>query len=380
MDKIIKQKTVNFSELVKNSKTTLSINCQSKMIDLLNKEFTEEQSQWYIANLFLYINYHPTNDYPINLEHVYKMIGFANKGNAMKTIKSNFTENEDYKILLFPMEKQVHGGHNKEDVMLNTDTFKNLCMIAKTPQGKEIRKYYMKLENMNNKIIKEEIEEQRLIQEEMKKQLEEKDKIIEQLENKPDTYGFDRIPGSIYAIEDTAKPGHIKLGNAVKPNDRVNCLNIGSSTYSLKILETFETCDKEFAEKLIHCALNPFRIKNRKEWFYIKNDLELLYMYNTIKKCIAFVNIYNIKNYDDFIELNKEINVQDEIKLIESKKNLQEQIKIDNTKNIYNNTVKINTDIKIQDINNKKVQTNESMLTPIEKITNVIEKTLASVI
>ena len=42
--------------------------------------------------------------------------------------------------------------------MLNVDTFKSLCMLAKTAQGKEIRKYYMKLENVNNKITKEEIE------------------------------------------------------------------------------------------------------------------------------------------------------------------------------------------------------------------------------
>jgi hypothetical protein len=55
---------------------------------------------------YCYMNYHPTNDYPINLENVYKMIGFANKENAMKTIKSNFTKDEDYKTLLFPMEKQ----------------------------------------------------------------------------------------------------------------------------------------------------------------------------------------------------------------------------------------------------------------------------------
>jgi phage anti-repressor protein len=42
--------------------------------------------------------------------------------------------------------------------MLNIDTFKNLCMIAKTDKGKEIRNYYVKLENIYNKIIKEEIE------------------------------------------------------------------------------------------------------------------------------------------------------------------------------------------------------------------------------
>jgi anti-repressor protein len=109
------------------------------------------------------MNYHATNDYPINLEYVYKMIGFAKKGNAMKTIKSNFTENEDYKVLLFPTEKQKteesRGGHNKETVMLNVDTFKNLCMIAKTDKGKQIRKHYVKLENIYNQIIKEDIME-----------------------------------------------------------------------------------------------------------------------------------------------------------------------------------------------------------------------------
>jgi hypothetical protein len=33
------------------------------------------------------------------LEHVFKKIGFANKGNAMKTIEVIFTLGEDYKIL-----------------------------------------------------------------------------------------------------------------------------------------------------------------------------------------------------------------------------------------------------------------------------------------
>jgi phage anti-repressor protein len=109
------------------------------------------------------MNYHATNDYPINLNDVFKMIGFANKGNAMKTIKSNFVENEDYKTLLFRTEKQKDTdetrGRKEETIMLNIDTFKNLCMIAKTERGKEIRRYYVKLENIYNEIIKEELEE-----------------------------------------------------------------------------------------------------------------------------------------------------------------------------------------------------------------------------
>jgi hypothetical protein len=147
MNQIIAPKSINFNELVKNSNTTLSLNLETKMINILNTEFTEEEQQWYIANLYIYMNYHPTNDYPINLENVFKMIGFANKGNAMKTIKSNFILDEDYKTLLFPMEKQKHTdetiifpmeknklvetrGRKNEYVMLNIDTFKNLCMLA----------------------------------------------------------------------------------------------------------------------------------------------------------------------------------------------------------------------------------------------------------
>jgi prophage antirepressor-like protein len=173
---------------------------------------------------------------------------------------------------------------------------------------------------------------------ELKRQLQEKDQLliekeqqIEQLENKPETYGFERISGYVYFVEDTTKPGHIKLGYATTPNDRVSSLNVGSSTYSLKILATFETFDKEFAEKIIHYSLNPFRIKNRKEWFYFKNDNEKFYALNTIKNCIEYIKHFDITdikveenlNLEEFlIELNKE-NVEKAEKIKEIQKEKQ---------------------------------------------------------
>jgi phage anti-repressor protein len=182
MNQLIRPETINFNELVKNSNTTLSLNLQTKMVTLLNEEFTEEQQKWYIANLFMYMNYHPTTDYPINLETVIKIVGFAHKKNAKRTLENNFIEGEDYKVLLLPTEKQKNdnrGGHNKEDVMLNMDTFKNLCMMVKTPEGKAIRKYYVKLENIHNKIVKEEIEQHKLLLQEKETLLQEKDNNIE---------------------------------------------------------------------------------------------------------------------------------------------------------------------------------------------------------
>jgi phage anti-repressor protein len=77
------------------------------------------------------------------------MIGFAHKKNAKRTLENNFIKGEDYKILLLPKGKQVlHGGHNEEKIMLNIDTFKNMCMLVKTEKSKTIRKYYVKLQRL----------------------------------------------------------------------------------------------------------------------------------------------------------------------------------------------------------------------------------------
>ena len=294
MAQVIKPTNVNFEELVKNSNITLSLNTQTKMINHLKNEFTEEQQQWYIANLYVYMNYHPTNDYPINLEHVFKMIGFANKGNAMKTIKSNFTRDEDYKIMLFHTEKRKNeGGFNKEDVMLNIDTFKNLCMMAKTQKGKEIRKYYVKLENIYNEIIKSEIEEQKKILEEQKKQ-------IQLLENKPETEGFGGKSGFIYIIRDEATSNIYKIGLGEDANKRYMALNSVSTQKSLKLISTFKTNNTKNAEKIIHLLLDPFKIKKRNEWFCFCNETEFNYAIYIIKRAIEFTDKYNFINYESF--------------------------------------------------------------------------------
>ena len=285
---LVTSEIINFTELVKNSNTTLSLNLESKMIDKLNKTFDEKEQHWYVANLYMYMNYHPINDFPINLEHVFKMIGFANKGNAMKTIKSNFVEDEDYKTSFLPKEKSSWGGSGKDEIMLNIDTFKNLCMISKTDKGKEIRKYYVKLETIYNELMKEELEEQ--------------SKKIKQLENKPETEGFYKNNGYIYLIKDNSNIGHYKIGLSENPSERVKNLNCGSSTNSLELVKTFETKNVTLSERLIHTTLFSHKIKKQKEWFYISNEELVLYFIKTIQDCITFVDKYTFNNITEQLE------------------------------------------------------------------------------
>ena len=106
MNQIIKTETVDFNALIK-SNTTLTINGQSNMIDTLKKEFTEEESHWFIVNLLIYMNYHPTEDFPINSETLVKLVGFAHKKNAKRTLENNFILDQDYKVIKLPREQNL---------------------------------------------------------------------------------------------------------------------------------------------------------------------------------------------------------------------------------------------------------------------------------
>jgi phage anti-repressor protein len=173
MNNIIKPQQIDFQVLIDGNTTELSLNTQSKMIDKLNNVFTEDDKKWYLASLYVHQNYHKTNDYIFNLENVFKMLGFANKGNAKKLLQSHFIEDKDYKTSLVPKEKSSWGGSAKDLILLNLETFKDFCMKANTENGSKIRNYFRKIEELSFEIASEEIEE-------YKKKLTEKDMLHEE--------------------------------------------------------------------------------------------------------------------------------------------------------------------------------------------------------
>ena len=79
-------------------------------------------------------------------------------------LEKNFVLNKDYKNLLLLQQKQddkTHGGHNKETIMLNINTFKKFCLKAGTKKADEIHEYFIKLEEILQEIVKEESDELR---------------------------------------------------------------------------------------------------------------------------------------------------------------------------------------------------------------------------
>jgi len=312
---MIKPDSVDFNALIKNS-THLTIDCQSKMIDTLTKEFTEEESRWYIANLYIYMNYHPTNDFPINLETLIKLVDFANKQNAKRTLVNNFTEGEDYKILLIPKDEQkttdeTRGGYNKERIMLNIDTFKNMCMLVKTEKSKEIRKYYVKLENIYNKIIKEEIENKDKLLEDKDqeiKKIQDERMVDKKLEKHKVLLNMLKDKNCIYLIE--LSENLVKIGSSCeikKRRDRIQTVYGGEGLF----LDVFECNEFRNVERNIlnDKVIQENKFKSKLDTGHTSNEVVILsntFTYNQLLEIVEkHIHTYNFLTPSQILEKQK---------------------------------------------------------------------------
>ena len=319
MDQMIKLDKVDFKMLVaKDSK--LSLNFQTKMTQRLSETFTEEQQRWYVGILYLYLNTDP-KDFPINLENVYSLIGFAHKKNATRTLKNNFTVNEDYKIRELPKEGSSWGGSGGDEIMLSVETFKGMCMMSKTEKGKEIRKYYSKLENiLNDILIEERLEYQNKIKkQDLQLQIKELEleKTMDQLKKKNKLSvkkWFEEEPGDIiYAYNsnghNSIEANLITIGKTKNVKHREsNYLTHNPDGEMFYIRRCF---NYNLAEKVIHHILDKYREENNKEWFNIQNDLAT-YIIDTVCdfldkfiKCSERLPEFKIKEFLSNIQVNE---------------------------------------------------------------------------
>jgi len=129
------------------------------------------------------------NGYIIDLEDIYKWIGFTRKDNAKRFLFDKFIIDKHYIIInvccgiSLQTEEQpapnlvdaTQSKHNKEKIMLNIETFKKFCMKASTNESEKFLDYYITMEIVIFDYIKLKINEHIEIK---NKQLEDKDNII----------------------------------------------------------------------------------------------------------------------------------------------------------------------------------------------------------
>lgn len=147
-----------------NPITKFSGDYQSKLVEKVKKNFTNYEQQLFLSSFYCYLKYDTKKDFIIDLDNVWRWLGFSQKVNAKLLLEKQFKIEIDYKKLLLLQQKQdekTHGGHNKETFMLNIETFKKFCLKAGTKKADEDHDYFIKLENIMFEIAKEESEELR---------------------------------------------------------------------------------------------------------------------------------------------------------------------------------------------------------------------------
>jgi hypothetical protein len=171
---------LNIIELIeKNPISKLSNAYNNKLINKIKANFTDFESQLFVSSFYCYLNYDKNIDFVVDLDDIWKWLGFQQKVKAVVLLEKHFNCDIDYKTAL-PSGKAVseqeptvkqNGGQNKQTILLTIKCFKSLCLKAQTKKAGEIHEYYMKMEEVLHQIVEEETDE-------LKLQLEQKENII----------------------------------------------------------------------------------------------------------------------------------------------------------------------------------------------------------
>ena len=306
-----------------------NIDTNEEFIQYMRQGMLPEQHELFVQNHLLYLKYKDTPEaFVVNIDDVWKLIGFTRRDNAVKVLKKHFINQEDYieqKLHLFLEEQNINdeklidikidenallhrkernyddkqnGGQNKINIIMTIDTFKNFCMIASTDKAKQIRKYYVQLENILHSYVNMKITQNttKLLQDAQTGKENERHELLRK------RYDGIRLVYIMKILELPDGSYLIKLGSSLGIDRRT--MQIDSQyKIKLKVLEVYP-CElfREFEShmhhhpKLINLKYKE-TINNIKpnEFYRIKNEFDYGLILKTIKNELPKFKYYNRK-------------------------------------------------------------------------------------
>ncbi len=336
-----------------NPITDFSGNYQSKLVEKVKNTFTNYEQQMFLSSFYCYLKYDSKKDYVIDLDNVWKWLGFGQKVNAKRVLEKNFKINDDYKLLLCQPAKQdekPHGGHNKETFMLNINTFKRFCLKAETLKANEVHEYFIKLENIIFETTKDECEELKLqVLQLENKNKEMKENLIKQKELEREKIllkQYENIGCMIYVIK-------------VKTNDDgTYIIKLGESRNG--ITDRYNECKSKHKNILL---LNCFVVDKCRNFEKFLHNHDLIYP-NKV------TDLENHENEKELFLIGKNLTYQTLLKIIED--NIDEHnykvkellLEIENLK-LKNNGQTINMD---NELLKEIIQTNKLLLNKVNSL------------
>lgn len=253
---------LNIVNLIESNPITKLTNVyNNRFLSKIQENFTETEQQFFFSSCYCYLNYNQNTDFVIDLDDIWKWLGFSVKSKAKTLLEKNFVVNKDYKILIDDNAKQKtdvekkHGGHNKETFMLTVKCFKLVCIKADTKKANEIHEYFIKLEEILQQIIHEECNEFKLQLETAKNTIEISNSELETAKNtiiSTKTKDIAKSESLKQIIAQRLQPNNdnnIRLEMVPESNDLLN--QILKTVQNLeKTVQSLEKSNKEISDKL----------------------------------------------------------------------------------------------------------------------------------
>jgi hypothetical protein len=319
------KETLDIVKLIENNPNTkLSKDYENKMISKIKKEFTEPQQQLFVGSFYCHLKFDAKDDFVIDLDDVWKWIGFTRKDNAKRLLEKFFIEDRDYKVSPIQSEKKTQievflqkeenpklsklddnkGGRPNEQILMTVNTFKKFCLKAGTKKADEIHDYYIKLEELLQETINDETNE-------LKNQLLLKDNqiLIKDKQHKNDLkmkkhdtlINLMKAKKSVY-LGEIEENKFIKVGSSDEVDCRIKRLN---DVYENMIfLEIFECVHfREIEENILkdpiilkHLYRDPIKLDGSVSFEVVELSSKFTYndLLNIVKKHVAKDETYSM--------------------------------------------------------------------------------------
>jgi hypothetical protein len=383
---------LNIVELIeKNPISKLSNAYNNKLINKIKENFTDFESQLFVSSFYCYLNYDKNIDFVVDLDNIWKWLGFQQKYNSIRMLEKYFKLDIDYKNLAPQVggassNDEKWGGHNKQTILLTIKCFKSLCLKAQTKKAGEIHEYYIKMEEVLHQIVEEETDELRLQLEQkeniilekdiaLKNSKKEKQKAVEQaiiiqFPLNTECIYFGTIDNTNEANEQLIKFGHT--------NDLATRMQDHRKKYNNFVLvEAFRVQNKVEIENLIKTypkikrQIRTLEVngKNKTEIIAYDNNNFTIEKISTHIKNIIHSKTYSIDNFNKIMKQNDELERENSELKYQAKndKNIitNQSIEITELKEIIEKQKSI---IELSTIENQSVYQN--ILLPEDELTN----------
>jgi hypothetical protein len=393
----------NIVEFIENNPITkLSNSSNNKLLDKIKENFTDFEKHLFVSSFYCYLNYDKNKAFIIDLDDIWKWLGFTLKENAKRMLLKHFKLDIDYKNLARQVggasldnesmsnnkPEEKWGGHNKKTTMLTIKCFKSLCLKAQTKKASDIHEFYMKLEEILQETIEEETTE-------LKQQLKQKNNIILEIKNDSEKEKMKAVEKAIilqfpvntecvyFGTIDNTNESNEKLVKFGHTNDLSNRVSHHHKHYNnFNLVNAFRVQNKVEIENLIksHPKIKPqIRCIQVNE----KNKTEIISYNNkngfTIEKLTKYIRdiiqskIYSIENFNKLVTRNnileeenirlgekiKELeiaNSEKSVELLNLKETLNLNQKIIDTINKENQSIYQNVLLPEDDINKKFIE------------------------